>query len=69
MENSSFTLDNLVKHIHEQAVSLTAANRYVDQRLFDDMFGQGACFIHQGLVKFEVGHRDFSPPLISLKSR
>ncbi len=33
MENSSFTLDDLVKHIHEQAVSLTAANRFVDQRL------------------------------------
>lgn len=33
MENPSFTLDELVKHLHNQAVSLMAANRYVDQRL------------------------------------
>jgi len=32
-ENPSFTLNDLVDHIHEQAVRLTAANRHVDQRL------------------------------------
>jgi hypothetical protein len=33
MDHPSFTLDDLVIHIHELAVSLKAANRCVDQRL------------------------------------
>jgi hypothetical protein len=56
--NPSFTLDDLTMHIHQEAVKLAKAGRYVDQRLISP---HTARKLAMGFLKYALCHNVVHP--------